>query len=58
MNWRAYARAPNVFFEFELLGTVFLFAGFYLSDRFITNREALKVKSSKGKNLTSLGSTQ
>jgi hypothetical protein len=32
---------PNVFFEFEFLGTVFLFAGFYLSYRFIKDREAL-----------------
>ena len=29
---------PNVFFEFELHGTIFLFAGFYLSDRLIKNR--------------------
>ena len=32
---------PNLFFEFELLGTVFLYAGFILSDRFIREREAL-----------------
>jgi uncharacterized membrane protein len=30
---------PNVFFEFELAGTVFLFLGFLLSDRFIRARE-------------------
>ncbi|MCW4050097.1 MAG: hypothetical protein NWE89_10225 [Candidatus Bathyarchaeota archaeon] len=32
---------PNLFFEFELLGTVFLYAGFIYSDRFIQVREAL-----------------
>ena len=31
---------PNLFFEFELLGTIFLYAGFVYSDRFIRNREA------------------
>jgi hypothetical protein len=36
---------PNLFFEFELLGTVFLYAGFILSDRFIREREALIQKS-------------
>ena len=36
---------PNVFFEFELLGTIFLFAGFILSDRFIKNREARQTRS-------------
>jgi len=38
---------PNIFFEFELLGTVLLFAGFYLSDRFIKAREAL-ISKAKG----------
>ncbi len=32
---------PNIFFEFELLGAVFLYAGFIYSDRFIKAREAL-----------------
>jgi hypothetical protein len=36
---------PNLFFEFELLGTVFLYAGFILSDRFIREREARIQKS-------------
>jgi hypothetical protein len=36
---------PNIFFEFEFLGTVFLFAGFYLSDRFIKDREVLIAKA-------------
>jgi hypothetical protein len=31
---------PNLFFEFELGGTVFLFLGFLYSDRFIKAREA------------------
>lgn len=31
---------PNLFFEFELLGTVFLYAGFIYSDRFIKERES------------------
>jgi len=31
---------PNVFFEFELGGTVFLFLGFLFSDRYIRAREA------------------
>jgi hypothetical protein len=31
---------PNLFFEFELLGTIFLYAGFIYSDRFIRDREA------------------
>lgn len=30
---------PNLFFEFELLGTIFLYAGFVYSDRFIKDRE-------------------
>lgn len=30
---------PNLFFEFELLGTIFLYAGFVYSDRFIKNRD-------------------
>jgi len=30
---------PNLFFEFELLGTIFLYAGFIYSDRFIKDRE-------------------
>ncbi len=30
---------PNVFFEFELGGTVFLFLGFILSDAYIRKRE-------------------
>ncbi len=42
---------PNVFFEFELLGTIFLFAGFYLSDRFIKDREMLMAQAkNKGSN--------
>jgi hypothetical protein len=32
---------PNVFFEFETLGTVALYAGFIYSDRFIQAREEL-----------------
>ncbi len=32
---------PNIFFEFELLGTVFLFLGFYYSDKFIKARETI-----------------
>ncbi len=40
---------PNVFFEFELLGTVLLFAGFYLSDRFIKAREALIAQAKAGR---------
>ncbi len=31
---------PNLFFEFELLGTILLYAGFVYSDRFIKDREA------------------
>jgi hypothetical protein len=31
---------PNMFFEFEMLGTIFLYAGFVYSDRFIKDREA------------------
>ncbi len=31
---------PNLFFEFELLGTAFLYAGFIYSDRFIKERES------------------
>ena len=46
---------PNVFFEFELLGTVFLFAGFYLSDRFIKDREVLMAQA---KNKGSMASMQ
>jgi cation transport ATPase len=34
---------PDVFFEFELGGTVFLFLGFILSDRYIKTRET-KIK--------------
>ena len=30
---------PNLFFEFELLGTIFLYAGFILSYRFIKDRD-------------------
>ncbi len=30
---------PDVFFEFELGGTIFLFLGFLFSDRFIRARE-------------------
>ena len=33
---------PDVFFEFELGGTVFLFIGFLLSARYIAHREAMK----------------
>ena len=40
-------RNPNVFFEFELGGTVFLFLGFLLSDRFIRAREG-KMKLDDG----------
>jgi hypothetical protein len=36
---------PNIFFEFELLGTIFLFLGFYYSDKFIKNREAIIAKA-------------
>lgn len=32
---------PNIFFEFELLGTVLLFLGFYYSDKFIKARETI-----------------
>ncbi len=39
---------PNLFFEFELGGTVFLFLGFLYSDRFIKAREA-KIAASRGK---------
>jgi cation transport ATPase len=35
----AFFHEPNLFFIFELLGTVFLYWGFILSDRFIKNRE-------------------
>ena len=34
---------PDAFFAFELGGTVFLFAGFLLSARYIAQREALKL---------------
>ncbi len=30
---------PNLFFEFELFGTIFLYAGFVYSDRFIKDRD-------------------
>ncbi len=40
---------PNVFFEFELLGTIFLFSGFYLSDRFIKARETIVAQMKSGK---------
>ncbi len=30
---------PNLFFEFELIGTIFLYAGFIYSDRFIKDRD-------------------
>ena len=30
---------PNLFFEFELLGTIFLYVGFVYSDRFIKDME-------------------
>ena len=30
---------PNIFFEFELFGTIFLYLGFYYSDKFIKLRE-------------------
>ncbi|MFQ6075342.1 MAG: hypothetical protein ACE5Z5_04300 [Candidatus Bathyarchaeia archaeon] len=35
---------PDVFFEFELGGTVFLFLGFLFSDRYIRAREAKTIK--------------
>jgi hypothetical protein len=42
---------PNLFFEFETLGTVALYAGFIYSDRFIQAREALiRDRLSKAKN--------
>lgn len=37
----AFFHQPNLFFVFELLGTVFLYWGFILSDRFIKAREAM-----------------
>jgi hypothetical protein len=30
---------PNLFFEFELIGTIFLYAGFIYSDKFIRDRD-------------------
>lgn len=41
----AFFNNPNVFFEFELGGTIFLFLGFLYSDRFIRAREANKTLS-------------
>lgn len=35
---------PNIFFEFELLGTIFLYLGFHFSDKFIKDREAFIAK--------------
>jgi len=37
---------PNLFFEFELLGTAFLYAGFIYSNRFIMERES-RIKEKK-----------
>jgi hypothetical protein len=39
---------PNIFFEFELLGTIFLYLGFEFSDRFIKKRE-LQIEESLSK---------
>jgi hypothetical protein len=38
---------PDVFFEFELGGTIFLFLGFLLSSRFISKQDAKRVASAK-----------
>ncbi len=44
---------PNLFFEFELLGTAFLYAGFIYSDRFIKERESRIKKTDSAKDETS-----
>jgi len=44
---------PNLFFEFELFGTAFLYAGFIYSDRFIKERESRIKKTDSTESETS-----